>query len=163
MTVRTHHVPGRRARAGALLATGVLVLAGCTGQADDPSAAATPSATPSVATGSPVPDDGPLDRDQACAAMYVDGGTPLERRVGDALLDVSESFDTAAAAEMHDLARDLGRLQERVPDEFGAALDQVRVPFVQMQEHLDTGGDGSVDLDVASAVDGLKQYRELCS
>ncbi len=147
----------------AAVATGALMLAACAGPEDAPAAGPAPSASPSASQGSTVPDAGPLDRDQACAAMYVSGEPPLERRVGDALVDASEGFDTAAAAEMHDLARDLGRLQERVPDDLASALDKVRVPFVQMQEHLDTGGSGSIELDVASAVAGLKEYRTLCS
>ncbi len=165
MTVRTLRV--RRAGGlAALAAAGALVLAACSGQQDDPATASTPSATPSAsgssASGSSVPDDGPLDRDQACAAMYVSGETPLEKRVGEALVDATEGFDTSVAAEMNDLARDLGRLQERVPEEFVAPLEQVRVPFLQMQEHIDSGAGQSVELDVAPAVEGLKAYRALC-
>jgi hypothetical protein len=94
--------------------------------------------------------------------MYLDGEPPLERRVGDALVDVSERFDTESASAMHGLAQELGELQERAPDEFAGALERVRVPFVQLQEHVDTGGGEAVELDVQSAVDGLKEYRALC-
>jgi hypothetical protein len=153
----------RIAAVAATVAAGALGRAGCSGAADTPAASPAPSASPSATHGSTVPDAGPLDRDQACAAMYVSGDEPLEQRVGDALVDASEGFDTSAAAEMHDLARDLGRLQDRVPDDLAAALEKVRVPFVQMQEHLDTDGAGSIELDVASAVAGLKEYRTLCS
>ncbi len=162
MTVRTSRVRHRVGLA-AVLTAGALVLAGCSGQTGDPDAGSTsqPSTTPSV-SGSSVPDDGPLDRDQACAAMYVSGETPLEKRVGEALVDATEGFDTSVAAEMNDLARDLGRLQERVPDEFVAPLEQVRVPFLQMQEHIDSGAGQSVELDVEPAVEGLTAYRALC-
>lgn len=166
MTVRTSRVRHRAGLAAGLAAVlaGALVVAGCSGQAGDQDADAStsqPSTTPSV-SGSSVPDDGPLDRDQACAAMYVSGETPLEQRVGQALVDATEAFDASVAAEMNDLARDLGRLQERVPDEFVAPLEQVRVPFVQMQEHIDAGAGPSVELDVQPAVEGLKAYRALC-
>jgi hypothetical protein len=165
-TLRVHRAGGL----AALLAAGALVLAACSGQQDDPArvswSSATPSATPSVSgssvSGSSVPDDGPLDRDQACAAMYVSGQTPLEKRVGEALVDATEGFDTSVAAEMNDLARDLGRLRDRVPDEFVRPLEQVRVPFLQMQEHIDSGAGQTVELDVATAVEGLKAYRALC-
>jgi hypothetical protein len=170
MTTRTRR-SWPRARA-ALLVVGALAVAGCTGGAGDgggaapsPSAAApssTPSASASGTAGAAVPAEGPLDRDQACAAMYLEGEPPLERRVGDALVDVSERFDTESASAMHRLAQELGELHERTPGEFAGALERVRVPFVQLQEHVDTGGGETVELDVQSAVDGLKQYRALC-
>jgi hypothetical protein len=110
-----------------------------------------------------VPAEGPLDRDQACAAMYVSGEKPLERRVGDALVGASENFDVSAADTMHALAIELGRLEERMPEDMSAALAKVRVPFVQMQEHIDDASAETIELDIASATEGLKELRALCS
>jgi hypothetical protein len=140
-----------------------LALAGCSGSDGGSEAAPTSSGTPSVDAGSTVPTDGPLDADQACAAMYVTGDDHLEERIGDTLVAVSGAFDAANADRMHALAVELGKLAERVPDEFAAALEKVRAPFTQLQEHIDSGTADSVELDIASATQGLKDYRALCS
>ena len=162
----------RRASRAALplvLAAGLVtgVLAGCTDDGGtEPGAETTPSSTPSStpsASAGTVPAEGPLDRDQACAAMYVSGEKPLERRVGDALVGASENFDVSAADTMHALAIELGRLEERMPEDMSAALAKVRVPFVQMQEHIDDASAETIELDIASATEGLKELRALCS
>lgn len=158
----------RASRAALPLALGaglvVGMVAGCSDSSvDEPAAVATPSSTPSVSAGSTVPAQGPLDHDQACAAMYVSGDQPLERRIGEALVGANENFDVSAADRMHAMAVELGRLEERVPDDLAAALAKVRVPFTQMQEHLDAASGESVQLDIASATDGLKEFRAICS
>jgi hypothetical protein len=149
-----------------VLAAGLLAgaLAGCSDQGgEEPDAIATPSSTPSVSAGGAVPAEGPLDHDQACAVMYVSGETPLEQRIGDALVNASQNFDVSAADTMHALAIELGQLEDRVPDDMAAALAKVRVPFTQLQEHLDAATGEDVQLDIASATDGLKELRTLCS
>lgn len=139
-------------------------MAGCSDQAgEDPAFPATPSSTPSVSAGGTVPAEGPLDHEQACAAMYVSGEKPLEQRIGDALVSASQNFDVTAADTMHAMAIELGELEERVPDDMAAALAKVRVPFTQLQEHLDAATGEDVQLDIASATDGLKEFRALCS
>ena len=139
------------------------LVAGCTEQGEQPETAPTPSSTPSVSARSTVPVEGPLDRDQSCAVMYVSGDTPLERRIGNALVGASENFDVAAADTMHALAVELGQLEARVPDDHAAALAKVRVPFTQLQEHLDAASGENVEIDIQSATEGLKEFRALCS
>lgn len=157
---------GYRAR-GALVAVATLVLlAGCSADGDaDAGASAAPSAGAGArASASPSarPDpDAPLDANQACAAMYVDDKT-LEERIGTALVGASDGLDATAADQMHATAMELGRLQPRVPEEFQGPLEKIRVPFLQMQKSLDRADGAPVELDVASTVEGLKEYRELC-
>jgi hypothetical protein len=38
----------------------------------------------------------------------------------------------------------------------------VRVPFLQLQRALDAGTQEQTELDVASTVEGLKEYQALC-
>lgn len=159
----THASPGPRAR-GALAAVtaALLLLAGCTaGGADgeaDAGASASASGTP---TQNPDP-DAPLNANQACAAMYVDGDKTLEERIGTALVGVSDGFDVASADQMHAIAIELGRLGDRVPEEFQGPVEKVRVPFLQLQEGLDLAAENQIQLDVASTVEGLKEYEKLC-
>ncbi|MCP2263468.1 hypothetical protein APR03_000799 [Promicromonospora thailandica] len=146
----------------------VLLLAACSGggAADDgASAAPSGSATSPEPAGSPADPDAPLDANQACAAMYVDAdgqGRTLEERVGAALVGASKELTGTSADEMHALAVELGRLETRVPEEFRAPVEQVRVPFLQLQEGLDLGADQEIELDIASTVEGLKAFEELC-
>ncbi|MCB7135208.1 hypothetical protein [Cellulosimicrobium marinum] len=156
----------RRARAaGPAVVVGVLcaaLLGACTGTSDDPDDPAPSATTTTAPTTEPADPDAPLSAQQACAAMYVDGDEPLERRVVAALVDVSEGADTESVQAMTAVGIELGSLSVRVPEEFTDAVDQVRVPFLQLQENLDTATEESVDLDVASAHAGLTAYRELC-
>lgn len=160
--------PRALARAAALPLAAALLLGttACSGGSDEGSgagadAAASSAPSPSTTVRS-VPSEGPLDADQACAAMYVSGDEQLERRVGQALLDVKEGLSSETAMQMHTVGTELGELQTRVPEEFAAALEKVRVPFVQLQTELDAASSTSVELDVASATEGLKEYRALC-
>ncbi|WP_158068930.1 hypothetical protein [Cellulosimicrobium sp. CUA-896] len=50
-----------------------------------------------------------------------------------------------------------------MPDELTDAVAAVRVPFLQLQENLDAGTEPTVELDVASAHEGLTAYRETCA
>jgi hypothetical protein len=151
-------------RAGIVAGGLALALAGCSGSGEDTAGATpTPSSTPTTSEGATVPDDGPLDRDQACAAMFVSGETTLEKRIGDTLVEASQTFDPSVADQMHVVALELGDLEQRVPDDFAPAVQKLRVPFTQMQEHLDAATGDSVQLDVGSAADGLEEYRALCS
>jgi hypothetical protein len=156
---------GCRAR-GALVAVAALVLlAGCSADGDadaDAGASASPSSSVSAAP-SPRPDpDAPLNANQACAAMYVDGDKTLEERIGTALVGASDGLDGTSADQMHAMAMELGRLEPRVPEEFQDPLEKIRVPFLQLQEALDLAEGGQVELDIASTVAGLKEYEKLC-
>jgi hypothetical protein len=149
---------------GALVAVATLVLlAGCS---PDDGADAGASTSPSVSASAPSsarPDpDAPLDANQACAAMYVDNDKTLEERIGTALVGASDGLDGQAADQMHATAVELGRLETRVPEEFRGPVEKIRVPFLQLQKSLDLAQDEQVELDVASTVEGLKEYRELC-
>lgn len=151
----------------AVAATALLLLTACSADdAADAGASATPSdgasATPSAQAGR----DAPLDANQACAEMYVEGadtgdGT-LEERIGTALVGASEGFGGTSADQMHALAVELGRLESRVPEKFQEPVEQIRVPFLQLQEGLDLGTEQEIELDVASTVEGLKAYEKLC-
>ncbi|MBD5785267.1 hypothetical protein IF650_03655 [Cellulosimicrobium terreum] len=156
LPMRLH--PAHRATAATLAAAlTVALLAACSSPDDEsptdpaPSGTATDDAT-----------DAPLTADEACAAMYTETDPPLERSIGDALVGVSEGLDAETAGAMTTVGIQLGGLSTRVPPEFDDAVAQIRVPFLQLQETLDTGTEESVDLDVASARDGLVAYRGLC-
>jgi hypothetical protein len=159
---------GLRARGAlAVAAAALLLLAGCSadggpdGEADA-GASPTPSAGVSGAA-SATPDPGaPLTVNQACAAMYVQGDKTLEERIGTALVGVSDGLDGTSADQMHAIAVELGRLESRLPEEFQGPVEKIRVPFLQLQEALDLGATEQVDLDVASTVEGLKEYEKLC-
>ena len=149
----------RARRALATAAAALVLLAGCTAEGG---AGGTPSDGATV-TASPKPDlDAPLDANQACSAMYVKGDRTLEERIGTALVGASDGLDGTSADQMHAMASELGRLESRVPEEFQGAVEKIRVPFLQLQEALDLGSGDQVDLDVASTVEGLKEYRTLC-
>ncbi len=179
MTALLRPVRGARAARPAAVVTaalGVLLLASCSGGGDDaadPTPSVSPTGTPS---GDASPDDsegapdegtaspdGTLTVSQACAAMYVDGDDPLERRVVAALVGISEGASTESVAAMTAVGIELGSLSADVPAELEDAVAAVRVPFLQLQENLDTGTEPSVELDVASAHDGLTAYREVCA
>lgn len=155
-----------RLRVRTALVTGaaaLVVLNGCsTDGAADAGASATPSSSAS-ATASARPDpDAPLDANEACAAMYVYGDKTLEERIGTALVGASDGLDGTSADQMHAMAMELGRLGSRVPEEFQGPVEQIRVPFLQLQEELDLATGAEVELDVASTVEGLKEYQKLC-
>jgi len=156
---------GFRAR-GALVAVATLVLlAGCSagGDADaDAGASASPSGSPSALPSARPDPDAPLDANQACAAMYVDNDKTLEERIGTALVGASDGLDGQAADQMHATAVELGRLEARVPEEFRGPVEKIRVPFLQLQKSLDLAQGEQLELDVASTVEGLKEYQELC-
>jgi hypothetical protein len=155
---------GFRAR-GALVAVATLVLlAGCSAGAGDADAgaSASPSASTSAAPSAKPDPDAPLDANQACAAMYVDNDKTLEERIGTALVGASDGLDGQAADQMHATAVELGRLETRVPEEFRGAVEKIRVPFLQLQKSLDLAQGEQLELDVASTVEGLKEYQELC-
>jgi hypothetical protein len=154
---------GFRAR-GALAAVVTLVLlAGCSADGDgDAGASASPSGSTSAAPSARPDPDAPLDADQACAAMYVDNDKTLEERIGTALVGASDGLDGQSADQMHATAVELGRLESRVPDEFRGPVEKIRVPFLQLQKTLDQAEGEQVELDVASTVEGLKEYRTLC-
>jgi hypothetical protein len=154
---------GRRAR-GALVAVAALVLlAGCSADGDvDAGASASPSSSASAAPSTKPDRDAPLNANQACAAMYVDGDKTLEERIGTALVGASDGLDGTVADQMHAMAMELGRLEPRVPEEFQGPLEKIRVPFLQLQEALDLAEGGQVELDIASTVAGLKEYEKLC-
>lgn len=158
-----HSTPGLRAGGALAAVTATLVLlAGCTAGGADAEASASPSGSASAtATGNPDP-DAPLNANQACAAMYVDGDKTLEERIGTALVGVSDGFDAASADQMHAMAIELGRLGSRVPEEFQGPVEKIRVPFLQLQEGLDLAAENQIELDVASTVEGLKEYEKLC-
>jgi hypothetical protein len=141
----------------------LVVLAGCSADGEaDAGASASPSGGVS-ATASARPDpDAPLDANQACAAMYVKGDKTLEERIGTALVGASDGLDGTSADQMHAMAMELGRLESRVPEEFQGPVEQIRVPFLQLQEELDLATGAEVELDVASTVEGLKEYQKLC-
>jgi hypothetical protein len=179
MTVQPLRTRGTRsarpAAAGVAGLLGVLLLAACSGGDDgaaDPSPSDTPTSTSTTngadageesdeGTGTASP-DGTLTVRQACTAMYVEGDAPLERRVVEALVDISEGADTDSVSTMTAVGIELGSLSADVPDELTEAVAAVRVPFLQLQENLDAGTEPSVELDVASAHDGLTQYRAVC-
>jgi len=151
-----------RAR-GALAAATLLlvVLAGCSAGGEDPAADGGASATPS-SSATADDRDAPLDANEACAAMYVKGDKTLEERIGTALVGASDGLDATAADQMHAIAVELGRLESRVPEEFQGPVQKVRVPFLQLQKSLDDGTQEQIELDVASTVEGLKEYQALC-
>jgi hypothetical protein len=147
---------------GALVAVAALVLlAGCSA-GGDAGASVSPSGSASASPSARPDPDAPLDANQACAAMYVDNDKTLEERIGTALVGASDGLDGQAADQMHATAMELGRLEPRVPEEFRGPVEKIRVPFLQLQKVLDLGEDKQVELDVASTVEGLKEYRELC-
>jgi hypothetical protein len=157
--------PGLRARGALAALTTLVLLAGCStggagGEADAASASSSDSAS---ATPTKSPErDAPLSADQACAAMYVDGDKTLEERIGTALVGASDGLDGQAADQMHATAVELGRLEARVPEEFRGPVEKIRVPFLQLQKSLDLAQGEQLELDVASTVEGLKEYQELC-
>jgi hypothetical protein len=164
MTTRTP-APSRRVRtagaaAGLLCA---LLLGACSGQdADEPGPAPSgPGTTTPDAGGTPDP-DAPLTVREACVRMYVEGEDPLEGRVVAALVGISEGADTDSVRAMTAVGIELGSLSARAPEELAGAVDKVRVPFLQLQENLDTGTEESVDLDIASAREGLTELRAAC-
>ncbi|MFD6443454.1 hypothetical protein ACFWEJ_00020 [Promicromonospora sp. NPDC060204] len=148
----------------AATATLLLLLSGCSadgaGPEADGGATATPSSSASATTSSDP--DAPLDANEACAAMYVKGDKTLEERIGIALVGASDGLDAASADQMHAMALELGRLGERVPEEFQGPVEKIRVPFLQLQKALDDGTQDQTELDVASTVEGLKEYAKLC-
>ncbi|WP_036962676.1 hypothetical protein [Promicromonospora kroppenstedtii] len=153
-----------RAR-GALAAAALLlvVLAGCSADGEDPAADGGTGATQSGGATATADDrDAPLDVNEACAAMYVKGDKTLEERIGTALVGASDGLDAAAADQMHAIAVELGRLESHVPEEFQGPVQKVRVPFLQLQKSLDDGTQEQIELDVASTVEGLKEYQALC-
>ena len=155
-----------RLRARTVLVAGVatiVVLAGCSGDGEAGAGASAPPSGSASATASAQPDpDAPLDANQACAAMYVTGDKTLEERIGTALVGASDGLDGTSADQMHAMARELGRLESRVPEEFQGPVERIRVPFLQLQEELDLGTGAEIELDVASTVEGLKGYQKLC-
>ncbi|MFD2794360.1 hypothetical protein ACFS27_12455 [Promicromonospora vindobonensis] len=153
----------RRARTALAAAATLVVLAGCSGGGEaDAGASAPPSAGASATTSAQPDPDAPLDANQACAAMYVKGDKTLEERIGTALVGASDGLDGTSADQMHAMAMELGRLESRVPEEFKSPVEQIRVPFLQLQEELDLATGAEVELDVASTVEGLKEFRKLC-
>lgn len=143
------------------VAATLALLTGCSaGGEPDAEASASPSGSVSASAG-PDP-DAPLDANGACAAMYVKGDKTLEERIGTALVGASDGLDGTAADQMHALALELGRLEPRVPEEFRGPVEKIRVPFLQLQEALDLGTAQEIELDVASTVEGLKEYEQLC-
>ena len=144
----------------------LLLLAGCSaGGADagaDAGAGPTPSGSASTPAATSTDRDAPLDANQACAAMYVTGDKTLEERIGTALVGASDGLDVSSADQMHAIAVELGRLGPRVPEEFQGPVEKVRVPFLQLQKALDDGTEETTELDVASTVEGLKEYQALC-
>jgi hypothetical protein len=157
--------PGLRARGALAALTTLVLLAGCStggagGEADAASASSSDSAS---ATPTKSPErDAPLSADQACAAMYVDGDKTLEERIGTALVGASDGLDAASADQMHAMAIELGRLERRVPEQFKSPVEKIRAPFLQLQETLDLAETSQVELDIASTVEGLKEYEKLC-
>lgn len=160
--VRPLTVTARGTLAAAAL---LLTLTACTGE-PDAEAGASPSASPSGTTSQQAERDAPLTANQACAAMYVEehgaDDLTLEERVGDALVGAAGGLTGTSADEMHALAVELGRLETRVPEEFREPVQQVRVPFLQLQEGLDLGAQQQIELDIASTVEGLKAFEKLC-
>ena len=142
----------------------LLLLAGCSasGADADAGASATPSGSASTPAATSSDPDAPLDTNQACAAMYVTGDKTLEERIGTALVGASDGLDASSADQMHAIAVELGRLGPRVPEEFQGPVEKVRVPFLQLQKALDDGTEEATELDVASTVEGLKEYQALC-
>lgn len=148
-------------------ATLLLLLSGCSadgadgaGPEADGGATTTPSGSASATTSSDL--DAPLDANEACSAMYVRGDKTLEERIGIALVGASDGLDAASADQMHAMALELGRLGERVPEEFQGPVEKMRVPFLQLQKALDAGTQDQTELDIASTVEGLKEYAKLC-
>ncbi|MCF4119626.1 hypothetical protein L1785_01370 [Antribacter sp. KLBMP9083] len=160
MILRSRRVAARTAAVAVTGLTLALLLSAC-GSDGEPDAEA--SGTPSVTVTEPQSDDGPLNANEACAAMYVYDDEHLADRVAAALLDVSQDgLDPTMADRMHALAIDLGRLQDRVPEEFRDPIAQIRVPFVQVQEKLDAMDGGDLQLDIGAATEGLRAYEALC-
>lgn len=164
--VRPVTVPSARLRARdafAAVTAVLLLLTGCTGEGEADAGASAPASGSASAAPSARPDsDAPLDADQACAAMYVKGDKTLEERIGTALVGASDGLDGMSADQMHAMAIELGRLESRVPEEFQGPVEKIRVPFLQLQESLDRSTGEQVELDIASTVEGLKEYRKLC-
>lgn len=159
MILRTRRAATRGAAAATGLTLALLLSAcGADGETD-----AEPSPTPSDTATAEPDDDGPMDANQACAAMYVEDEDHLDDRIALALLDVHEQgIGGGNADRMHALSIELADLASRVPEEFRGPVEQIRVPFLQLQEHLDAMGGGEVQLDVGSATEGLKAYKALC-
>lgn len=154
---------GLRTRGALAAATAaLLLLTGCSADGADAGASATPSAGTSAAPSAKPDRDAPLDANQACAAMYVEGDKSLEERIGTALVGASEELDGTSADQMHAIAIELGQLEQRVPEEFQGPVGKIRVPFLQLQEGLDLGAENRIELDVASTVEGLKEFEALC-
>lgn len=152
-----------RARTVLAAVATLVVLAGCSGGGEaDAGASAPPSGSPSATASAQPGPEAPLDANEACAAMYVKGDKTLEERIGTTLVGASDGLDGTSADQMHAMARELGRLESRVPEEFQGPVERIRVPFLQLQEELDLGSGAEVELDVASTVDGLKEYQKLC-
>ncbi|WP_253873006.1 hypothetical protein [Promicromonospora umidemergens] len=152
-----------RARTALVAVATLVVLAGCSGGGEaDAGASAQPSGGASATASSQPDPDAPLDANEACAAMYVKGDKTLEERIGTTLVSASDGLDGTSADQMHAMARELGRLESRVPEEFQGPVERIRVPFLQLQEELDLGTGAEVELDVASTVEGLKEYQKLC-
>lgn len=160
MILRSRRVAARGAAVAATGLTLALLLSAC-GSDGEPDAEV--SGTPSATVTEPQSDDGPLDANEACAAMYVYDDEHLADRIATALLDVSQNgLEPATADRMHTLSIELGRLQERVPEEFRDPITQIRVPFVQVQEKLDAMDGGDLQLDIGAATEGLRAYEALC-
>ncbi|WP_265520288.1 hypothetical protein [Oerskovia flava] len=161
----------RGATLGAILLVAGLV-GGCTGEEppEDEASTAAPESTEDP-TDDPTDDSaegatdptGPLTAQQVCAELYVGGGEPLEEEVGNALVAASKGMDQVVAGQMTAVGVQLRTLETNAPDEFTAAIQQVRVPFVQLQEHFDMGGSDTVELDIGSARAGLGDLRGLCA
>jgi hypothetical protein len=154
---------GFRARGALVAAVTLVLLAGCSPDGDaDAGASASPSGSTSAAPSAKPDPDAPLDANQACAAMYVDNDKTLEERIGTALVGASDGLDAASADQMHAMAIELGRLERRVPEQFKSPVEKIRAPFLQLQETLDLAETSQVELDIASTVEGLKEYEKLC-
>ncbi|MFI9485243.1 hypothetical protein ACIG47_02540 [Promicromonospora sp. NPDC052451] len=154
--------PARALGIAAVTATLLLLTACSADDGADAGASPSPSGGASATAPEPTDRDAPLDANQACAAMYVHGDPTLESRIGTALVGASDGLDGTSADQMHALAVELGRLGTRVPDEFQGPVEKIRVPFLQLQEGLDLGTEQEIELDVASTVEGLKEYEALC-
>jgi hypothetical protein len=152
-----------RVRTALVAGATLVVLSGCSADGNVDAGAGAPPSGSASATASAQPDpDAALDANQACAAMYVKGDKTLEERIGTALVGASDGLDGASADQMHAIAMELGRLESRVPEEFKDPVEQIRVPFLQLQEELDLATGAQVELDVASTVEGLKEFQKLC-
>ncbi|WP_157802482.1 hypothetical protein [Sediminihabitans luteus] len=130
------------AAASAITLASAVLLVGCSADADD-----TAASTPVTET---------------CTEMYVGGGDPLERAVGDVLIRASQGFDGTVASSMNAVGKRLQELEKSAPTSFTAAIQKVEQPFLQVQEGLDQGTE-STEIDIASATEGLTEIRDLCA